>query len=198
MIDASTGVIRQHFDVLVGELSPDIVEGFRERGLEVAAHFEMVSSVGGTIDHEAIAYTHHRAGELIKDFARTTPDMLRSSVERAFFERWSSAKLRDTLREDYAFSPVRALAIARTEMGMAMRAGSDVSARACGADEKSWSAAVDACPLCLENAAAGWIAIDNEFPEGQDPHVSCRCSTDYRTVATLTEAETIEDIGEEL
>ena len=124
----------------------------------------------------------HALAELIKDFAKSTPEMpLRATVSQAIEEGWSTGKLRDMLRESYAFSPARALAIARTETAIARRRGGKESARALGADEQHWDIlGNNPCQACLNNAAAGWISLDDEFPEGDDPHPNCTCDIDHR------------------
>jgi hypothetical protein len=126
--------------------------------------------------------------------------MLRASVTQALAEGWSAGQLRDVLRENYAFGPVRALSIARTETAIARRRGGAVSAAAGGADQKHWMVGEDdACPLCLNNQAVGWIALDDDFPEGDDPHPNCTCSIDYRRYsdrdASLSSANTSSGIG---
>jgi len=130
--------------------------------------------VRGVVDRAAVKYAKERGAELIKDFAKSTPEMLRVTVSQAIEEGWSSGRLRDALRENYAFSPVRALSIARTETAVARRRGGKDTARAAGAEQKHWQVSDDdACALCMNNQAAGWIGIDEEFPEGDDPHPNC-------------------------
>jgi len=44
------------------------------------------------------------------------------------------------------------------------------------------------CPVCIENAAVGWIPIDSEYPSGElNPpfHPHCRCDEVYADEATL-------------
>lgn len=187
--------LKQHFEVLVGEMTPELIAAYKARGLEVAQRLKVEARVDEIIDHEAAKYAKQRGGELIKlGFANTTQDMLQATLEQSIMERESAGALREKLFEDYAFSPTRALAIARTETGIAQRAGSMVSARAAGAEEKSWSADLGACILCLSNAEQGWIAMDADFTEGDSPHVNCRCSIDFR-MAEQNSAETEAEEG---
>jgi hypothetical protein len=132
------------------------------------------------VNREAVKYADARAGELLKDFAETTPEMLRATVAAAIEDGWSVGKLRNELRENYAFSPVRALSIARTETAIARRRGGLTSAKSAGAQKKRWIVDEEACVICQTNAGVGWIDIDDEFPEGDDPHPNCTCSQDFR------------------
>lgn len=173
-------LLRQRFILLTQDITPLLVRIFRRHGLRVLTQAKVGADLYALVDHQAIRYAQARAGELIKDFARTTPDMLRNEIVKALQERWSAGQLRDELYENYGFSRVRALAIARTETQLAHRAGGRVAARAIGAEQKSWDAAADACPLCLENMAQGWIDFEDDFINGDHPHPSCSCVERYR------------------
>jgi len=177
-------ILDDGFELLSGEITPSIMAAFKSRGIEVAAKLKVGAAVGGVVDRAAVKYAGERAGELIKDFAKSTPEMLRATVSQALEEGWSAGRLRDALRENYAFSPTRALAIARTETGVARRRGGKDTAKAAGAEQKHWDILGDnPCPLCLNNDAAGWIPIDDEFPEGDDPHPNCSDDVEYRMKA---------------
>jgi hypothetical protein len=135
------------------------------------------------VDEHAAQYASARAGDLIKDFAATTPELLRATVERAIKEGWSSARLRDELVDSYAFGDVRAATIARTEVARARAHGVDAGARVASFDQKSWAIDDIACPVCRGNAAAGWIGIDDVFPSGDSlgpAHPNCACGIAYR------------------
>lgn len=175
-------ILRKGFGLLADEIGPDLEAAFRARGIEIAAKLKVGVSLRGVIDREAVKYARARGAEMVKDFAETTPEMLRATIGDAIEQGWSVGRLRDELRESYSFSPGRALTIARTETARARRAGGLASARAAGAESKHWQVASDdACAACLNNQAAGWIGIDDEFPEGDDPHPNCTCSVDSRT-----------------
>ena len=105
-------------------------------------------------------------------------EAIRATVSRAFEERWTPQRLSEELSTHYAFSPARALMIARTELAEAQEAGSMIYAKAAGATKKSWSGSADCCPLCAANIAAGEIGINDEFPSGHKhgpAHPSDRC-----------------------
>ncbi len=174
-------VLEDGFELLSGEIAPAIIAAFSARGIEVAETLKVSSAVRGVVNRAAVNYAGERAGELIKNFAESTPEMLRATVSKAIEEGWSAGKLRDALRENYAFSPVRALSIARSETAVARRRGGKETAKAAGAEQKHWDIlGDDPCALCLNNAAAGWIPIDEEFPEGDDPHPNCTDDVEYR------------------
>lgn len=49
--------------------------------------------------------------------------------------------------------------------------------------EKLWVTDSNPCEICDENAIAGWIPADEEFPSGDDEpdaHINCKCSLDTR------------------
>ena len=77
--------------------------------------------------------------------------------------------------DDFAFSPARALSIARTELGNGQRAGQLEIYRAAGIPLKAWDLADGACAACQENVAVGSIPLDQEFPNGNSVHPNDRC-----------------------
>ncbi len=181
LLAAIAKVLEDGFELLTGEMTPDVEAAFRARGMEVAETLKVTADVSKVVDRAAVEYAAKRAGDLIKDFAKTTPEMLRATVSQAIEEGWSAGRLRDVLRENYAFSPARALAIARTETAIARRRGGLETARQIGAEQKKWDIGGDnPCQDCLNNAAVGWIPIDEEFPEGDDPHPNCLDDIEYR------------------
>src|SRR5579885_2210243 len=124
---------RDGFALLIDEIAPDLEAAFRDEGASVVAKLGVVADMRkgprGVVDREAVRYVKERGAKLIKDFAQTTPEMLRATLAKAIEEGWSGSRLRDALAENYAFSPARALTIARTETAIARRRGGEVSAR---------------------------------------------------------------------
>src|SRR6202034_1766329 len=116
-------ILHDGFVVLTGEITPTMLAAFRARGMEVVQKLGIKTDLRGVVNREAVKYAQERTARLIKDFAETTPDMLRGTLAQAIEEGWSTGRLRDELRENYAFSPVRALTIARTETAIARRRG---------------------------------------------------------------------------
>jgi|SRR5579875_679405 len=126
--------------VVVASLTPRLKRLFRQGAVGLLQEARISERPDfALVDEHAANYAAERAGELIKDFAATTPDMLRATVEKAIAEGWSSAKLSDELAQSYAFGNVRALTIARTELARARCHGVDAGARIAGFAEKSWT-----------------------------------------------------------
>lgn len=103
---------------------------------------------------------------------------IRSTVTKAFEERWTPAQLSEQITAHEAFSPRRALMIARTEIAEAQEVGSMTYYKAAGVPKKKWSAAFQCCPLCEANAAQGAIPLDSAFQSGHQhgpAHPNDRC-----------------------
>lgn len=114
------------------------------------------------------------------EYAITTEvrEAIRTTVARAFEERWTTSRLSDELAQSYAFSAKRALAIARTELANAQEAGNMAYARASGATKKRWFGAAGCCPICEANAEQGAIPLDDAFQSGHQhgpAHPNDRC-----------------------
>ena len=110
----------------------------------------------------------------ISDMAR---DAIRQDVAKAFEHGWTPNQLAEKLAEDHAFSPARALMIARDQLALAQETGSFAYFKAAGVTGKRWSA-FDACPLCTANAAQGVIPINQLFQSGHmygPAHPNDRC-----------------------
>ena len=111
-----------------------------------------------------------------------TRDELRSIIADVYSGATSSGDLESAIKTAGAFSDERAALIARTEIINANSQGTLAgmrTARGVGvAVKKQWIPDAEACPICLENADAGAIDIDEAFPDGSDAppsHPSCEC-----------------------
>lgn len=112
-----------------------------------------------------------------------TRDLVRDTVTQAFTDGWSRDTLAERLQDAYAFSDQRADLIARTEISNAQIQGSLTGWRASGVvTQKQWilGSEHDRDDICDENAAAGAIPLDADFPSGDDappghPNCSCDC-----------------------
>lgn len=161
---------------------------FRRHGLAVLRTFRVAAEFHhSAIDREAIKYAHTRGADLITDLTDNTREMVKRAVVKALEDRVSATELAQRLREGEAFEPARALRIARSELQMSHRAGGAFSARLAGADQKHWRAGE--CRLCQENDNEGWIGIDSEWPNSDNPHPSCGCPIDYRQAPPESEAD---------
>lgn len=178
-LPALDAIVEHHTLHFVRDMEPHLQRAFRRNGYHVLRQFRLGAELHALVDYRAVAYARDRAGALIKDFGASTPAMVKESVVRALENSWSVGQLRDDLRENQAFSPVRALNIARTEPMQALRAGGLEAAKAAQAKLKSWDSDAGACERCRTNSDAGWIPIDDTFPEGDEIHPSCTCSISY-------------------
>lgn len=92
---------------------------------------------------------------------------------------WMSAEgpvsltdLADALKPEFGLA--RSLMIARTETGQAFDAANDAQIEAAGFPGVTWSAAIDACPLCLE--LDGRYMTHEEYRDIRaDAHPNCSC-----------------------
>lgn len=112
----------------------------------------------------------------------TTRDRLRTLLNDAIDGGWTAQQTQRAIIESEAFSPSRALNIARTESAFARGRGSRVAARSAGMKTKEWLLGENPCDICQDNADAGRIPIDSEFPSGdlcEPAHPSCRCTVAY-------------------
>lgn len=107
---------------------------------------------------------------------------IRQSVIKALTDGLTPKQLAKDLQDTYSFSAARASTIARTEIHRADVAGNMATYRESGVvDRKQWLITNDdnCCDLCEENAAAGVIDFDDEFPSGadspEDSHPNCQC-----------------------
>jgi hypothetical protein len=112
-----------------------------------------------------------------------TREMLRQSITEGLQNGKGLQGLIKEIEGDYAFSHERAIMIARTETMNAHGRGAlegYLAAREEGIFlKKAWSAAPDACPICIENEDAGPIELDEPFPSGAmhpTEHPKCRCT----------------------
>lgn len=111
----------------------------------------------------------------------STRNMVRADVAQAIEEGWSNDKLAETLEDNRGFSEDRAEMIARTETAFADVEGNMQAYRESGIVEgKEWvmGSEHDDDDECNENAAAGVIGLDDDFPSGDDAppsHPNCVC-----------------------
>lgn len=112
----------------------------------------------------------------------TTRTALNELASQAIDEGWTVAELQHRIVQDQAFSPSRALTIARTETAFARAHGEHEAAKGVGMQYKTWIMGSEACDVCEANAAEGRIGIDDAFESGDDvppAHPNCRCSLGY-------------------
>jgi hypothetical protein len=140
---------------------------------------ELDAATGEQMDRAAAAWARENAGELVGQLEKSTRGMLAEDVARAVEEGWTDAQLTNHFAESYAFSETRAKRIAQNELAVANRAGARLAIRKSNrATGRAWVTAGDdkVEEDCRANEAASPIGIDEEFPNGDDPHVGCRCA----------------------
>lgn len=132
------------------------------------------------VHRRAAEWATQHAGELVRQIEDNTRGMIRNAVVAAQLDGVNGAEgLATRLRDSAGFSHARALRIARTEILNSNNAGTLEAYRIAGAWGKQWLPAIDACPVCLANAAEGPIALDRDFVGGvaaPTQHPNCRCA----------------------
>jgi Phage Mu protein F like protein len=127
----------------------------------------------------ATEWAQQHAGGLITGIEERTRGMLQTTVAQAIEQDWSADELAEALIDSPGFSLFRALTIARTEIGDAQRKGSVEAFRESKVVEMKIFVTMGDDLVeedCQENADAGPIPLDEDFPNGDTPHPNCRCS----------------------
>ncbi|MGO9773372.1 MAG: phage minor head protein, partial [Roseiarcus sp.] len=136
------------------------------------------------LNEAALAWAKQHAAELVSQISDTTRDDVRSAIADGIASNLSTAEIADAIADLGAFSDARALLIAETEIATANSQGALAGYKQASADGvevmKEWLvAADDVCDDCQDNADAGPIDLDEDFPSGDDAppgHPHCRCA----------------------
>ena len=148
------------------------------------------------VDADAQEWARVRAAELVgkkwngKEYidnpkpkwaiTESTREVLRGTISKAIDEGWSPQKLTAAIRDDEKFWARRADMIARTEFQFAHQNGNLIGWKASGIVGGKQSLCLDGgCEMCVENAEAGTVGIDENFPSGHDAppyHPNCFCT----------------------
>lgn len=186
---------------IADELKPELERMFREAGtaaMEVA-NIDDTEAMTSLVNDEAISFADERAAELVgkklledgsiidnqsQDWAidENTREMMRGLVASALEEGPTVQDLANAIEDSFAFSQDRAETIARTELATAHSQGTLRTWQASGqVIGKRWLLA-DTHPEsdeCDDNADEEFVAIDDDFPSGDDAppaHPNCLCS----------------------
>jgi hypothetical protein len=129
------------------------------------------------VNTRAVEMAKTQVGLLIKNFADTTPEMLRADVSQALMEGWTNRELANVLMDNRGFSKIRAEMIARTETAsMDVASNVEMWKESGVVVGKQWLLSSDPCDDCIENSEVGIIGLDEEFPNGECPvHPNCSC-----------------------
>lgn len=189
--------ILDQLDLTILELAQDDLEDFLE---EVASDtsrlvlsqmgMERLSdSIVNRVNERALKWARERAAELVSFdedtdplLAQTTREMLRSTIAKGIEQNLGMPEIARLIEDNYAFSEERAFVIASTEITSANSEGALNSYREAEEEgievKKSWLRLGDACSICVANADAGPIPLDDPFPSGDmapGAHPYCRC-----------------------
>lgn len=136
------------------------------------------------VNESAVVAARDQAADLVSDVTDTTRDMIRDLIVDGLEDNIGLDDIADSISESAAFSDARARLIAWTEVADAnSRAALDgYKAARDGYDlavKKGWILGPNPCAVCQENADAGPIDLDDEFPSGDtepSAHPRCECA----------------------
>lgn len=186
-----SGLIDQLSVEALAEVRPELVQALEAAAKDGAQHGLVQLNIGGEdmlslVNDRAVEFAQQRAAELIAtdgtggELVEATRNLIRATVQQAVEEGWSSRQLANALEDSYAFSAQRAATIARTELAFADSRGNLASYIASGVvKRKRWLLGPDPCPVCVGNADAGEIDLQQEFPGGvmaPPQHPNCPCT----------------------
>lgn len=115
-----------------------------------------------------------RSAKLVTQITESTRNRIQQSITTSLQIGETVPEAQDRLA-GIIDDPGRAETIARTETRNSYVDGSNQVALETGATEWTWDPSSAPCELCQENVDAGTIPIDEDFPNGMDPHPNCLC-----------------------
>jgi|GEM_PF-6335005 len=131
----------------------------------------------------AVQAARDQAAELVSQVDESTRDMLRDVIADGLEQNLGTDGIADLIQESAAFGDDRAQLIAHTEVRNANERGALEGmrgARDAGVNiKKEVLLGPNACEVCIENADAGPIDVDESFPSGDLApgfHVRCECA----------------------
>ena len=159
---------------------PRITEMVKINGINAYAELGVEGSFDVT-NPKIIKWIKAHCGDLIVSIADTTFDALKVTLTEGIKLGESIPKLAARVTAEYTdCKGYRAVRIARTETITASNQGALQAYKQSGVvEKKEWLLAADACEICFEQANAGPIPINENFPGGFDAptaHPNCKCS----------------------
>lgn len=128
----------------------------------------------------------------------TSRDRIASIESDGLAKGLTAAAIATAIRQQFRdWAGDRAQTIATQEVSRAFHQGGTDVARIVNEEnggryvEKHWDTQDNPCELCIENEDAGWIGVDEDYPNfGARPpgHPNCQCSESFRTVGQSEEA----------
>lgn len=199
-------------DLLADIVADGTVAAFAQIGLGVEARAEVLN----VVNEYALAYGRERSAEMVGmradelgryvpnpaaewQITESTRDFLRADVTAAVAEGWSNDTLAAKIADSYGFGEERAATIARTETNLASNQGALIGYKISGVVAgKQWLTAEDdrVSEECELNGDAGVLALDADFPSGDDAppvHPNCRCTiipvVDWNAIDNIPDTE---------
>lgn len=187
------------FTDVVDDISDSLGDVFIDAGENAFASLDINDDeLFGLVSEDARSYADARGAELVGKkwvdgelvdnpnaewaITESTRDGLRTLIESAYSDGMTPANLAKEIQQSYLFSSDRAKLVARTETARASIQGSLAGWKRSGVVEGKSSILSDDHDLddeCDENEDAGVIAIDDDFPSGDDGppyHPGCNCA----------------------
>lgn len=110
---------------------------------------------------------------------RTTQERITNAVAEVYEAGGDLEEARQVIAETFgSFLDSRMLTVSAFELNAAYNAGRLAEAKELGIDSKWWNPDGPCCDVCQENADAGEIPVDDEFPSGDmapGAHPNCDC-----------------------
>lgn len=137
------------------------------------------------INGRAVSWAKKRGAELVSQLSETTRDRLKAMIATGLENGLTAEQIADLIERDPSglFNAARADRIAKYEIGNANSkgalAGYAEAAKSGVKLKKRWLLGDKPCTVCQENAAAGPIDLDKDFPSGDSAplaHLHCECA----------------------
>ena len=173
----------------ISAMEDDLADALAE--ISDDASLELLGDVGleddaaitDIVNQGAVDAARDQAAELVSDIDDATRNMLQDVIADGLEDNVGLDGIVDAIVDSGAFSEKRAELIANTEVRNAnergVLEGLRGAERAGNRTKKTWLVGPSPCELCQENADAGPIDLDDEFPSGDtEPtaHPRCECA----------------------
>lgn len=170
------------WQTLTGQVGPIIKTLLIDSGQVALDQIDAATATAlDLVNERAVEYAKQRSAELVTNISESTRGMLRSDIADAMESGDRNTDLAATLADNYAFSPERAMMIARTEAAYADVQGNLDAYQISGVVEsKEWITGAGCCDLCDE-LDGDVIPLDDTFSTEDGPisgppyHPNCRC-----------------------